>query len=301
MESGNIYINRTITGARVAIEPFGGFKLSGSGPKAGGRHYVLALHQIEESGFEKSQMQGTYPVEEGSEYNFDLSRPSKLSINSKKERMEKFIDQFISNFETYYPGIYGSFKSPLRDYKKWHSKNFINFMEREHKNRVIPGQLSFNLYNLFAEHALLVATTDRPELKTLIQVFSCLSVGTGLTILARNRNAFLWWMNLRDLLYQAGFSKENINVYLVNTKDLSRALNHPKLSVIIYDGKFSEFNLHVASYLDDGKNDLRMKSILTSADHLKAGDFYHQALNYIWVRTFAVNTMRHGAPLDLEL
>ena len=33
LECGNLYINRTITGARVGIEPFGGFKLSGTGPK----------------------------------------------------------------------------------------------------------------------------------------------------------------------------------------------------------------------------------------------------------------------------
>lgn len=301
IESGNIYINRTVTGARVSIEPFGGFKLSGTGPKAGGRHYVLALHQINEKGFEKSQAQTTYPVDEGSEFHFDLARPSKLSVNSRKERLEKFLDQFISNFETHFQGIYGNYKEPLRDYKKWLSKNFNSYMEREHKNRVIPGQLSFNDYNLYAEHAVLIATTDRPELKTLIQIFSCLSTGTGLTILARNRIAFQWWMNLRDIFYQAGFSKENLDVYLVSSKDLTRALNNSKLSVIIYDGVLSEYDLHVGSQLDDAKLDLRMKNILTTADHLKANDFYHQALNYIWVRSLAVNTMRHGAPLDLEL
>jgi RHH-type proline utilization regulon transcriptional repressor/proline dehydrogenase/delta 1-pyrroline-5-carboxylate dehydrogenase len=301
IESGNIYVNRSVTGARVSIEPFGGFKLSGTGPKAGGRHYVLALHQIHEAGFDKSQSGATYPVEEGSEYLFDLARPSKLSVSSKISRMEKFLDQFISNFETHYQGIYGNYKAPLRDYKKWHTKNFSSFMKRDHKNRVIPGQLSFNNYNLFAEHALFVATTDRPELKTLIQVFSCLSVGTGLTILARNRTTFQWWMNLRDLFYQSGFSKENLDVFHVNSKDLTRALNYPKLSVIIYDGIFSEFKLHIGSHLDDGKNDLRMKNILTTADHLLAQDFYHQALNFVWIRSLAVNTMRHGAPLDLEL
>ncbi|MDO9184064.1 MAG: bifunctional proline dehydrogenase/L-glutamate gamma-semialdehyde dehydrogenase [Bacteriovorax sp.] len=300
LESGNIYVNRTVTGARVAIEPFGGFKLSGSGPKAGGRHYVLSLHQIHEASFEKSQNQVSYPVDEGNDFHFDLARPSKLSINSRKDRIEKFLDHFISNFETHYQGIYGNYKEPLRDYKKWLSKNFINFMEREHKNRVIPGQLSFNNYNLFAEHAVLVATTDRPELKTLIQIFSCLSVGTGLTVLARNKNAFHWWQGLRDLFYQAGFSKENLDVKLVSSKDLSRSLNSNKLSVIIYDGVLSDYDLHVGSVLDDGKNDLRMKLILTTADNFKAVDFYHQTLNFIWVRSLAVNTMRHGAPLDLE-
>jgi RHH-type proline utilization regulon transcriptional repressor/proline dehydrogenase/delta 1-pyrroline-5-carboxylate dehydrogenase len=38
---GNLYINRTITGALVDRQPFGGFKLSGIGTKAGGPDYLL--------------------------------------------------------------------------------------------------------------------------------------------------------------------------------------------------------------------------------------------------------------------
>jgi RHH-type proline utilization regulon transcriptional repressor/proline dehydrogenase/delta 1-pyrroline-5-carboxylate dehydrogenase len=37
---GNLYINRTITGALVGRQPFGGFKMSGGGTKAGGREYI---------------------------------------------------------------------------------------------------------------------------------------------------------------------------------------------------------------------------------------------------------------------
>jgi RHH-type proline utilization regulon transcriptional repressor/proline dehydrogenase/delta 1-pyrroline-5-carboxylate dehydrogenase len=38
---GNLYINRKITGALVDRQPFGGFKLSGGGTKAGGSDYLL--------------------------------------------------------------------------------------------------------------------------------------------------------------------------------------------------------------------------------------------------------------------
>ena len=38
---GNLYINRKITGALVGRQPFGGFKLSGIGLKAGGPDYLL--------------------------------------------------------------------------------------------------------------------------------------------------------------------------------------------------------------------------------------------------------------------
>ncbi len=48
LQAGNLYVNRSITGARVAIEPFGGFKHSGTGPKAGSRHYLESFHLPDE-------------------------------------------------------------------------------------------------------------------------------------------------------------------------------------------------------------------------------------------------------------
>jgi RHH-type proline utilization regulon transcriptional repressor/proline dehydrogenase/delta 1-pyrroline-5-carboxylate dehydrogenase len=38
--AGNVYVNRSIIGAVVGVQPFGGMGLSGTGPKAGGPHYV---------------------------------------------------------------------------------------------------------------------------------------------------------------------------------------------------------------------------------------------------------------------
>jgi RHH-type proline utilization regulon transcriptional repressor/proline dehydrogenase/delta 1-pyrroline-5-carboxylate dehydrogenase len=40
LEAGNVYINRAVTGALVARHPFGGYKMSGGGTKAGGSDYL---------------------------------------------------------------------------------------------------------------------------------------------------------------------------------------------------------------------------------------------------------------------
>ncbi len=40
---GNCYVNRSMTGAVVGLQPFGGEGLSGTGPKAGGPHYLPRL------------------------------------------------------------------------------------------------------------------------------------------------------------------------------------------------------------------------------------------------------------------
>lgn len=43
IKAGNIYVNRNIIGAVVGVQPFGGSRLSGTGPKAGGPQYLLRL------------------------------------------------------------------------------------------------------------------------------------------------------------------------------------------------------------------------------------------------------------------
>jgi RHH-type proline utilization regulon transcriptional repressor/proline dehydrogenase/delta 1-pyrroline-5-carboxylate dehydrogenase len=46
--NGNVYVNRNMIGAVVGSQPFGGSGLSGTGPKAGGPHYLhrFALEQV---------------------------------------------------------------------------------------------------------------------------------------------------------------------------------------------------------------------------------------------------------------
>jgi RHH-type proline utilization regulon transcriptional repressor/proline dehydrogenase/delta 1-pyrroline-5-carboxylate dehydrogenase len=39
--AGNVYVNRSMIGAVVGVQPFGGEGLSGTGPKAGGPHALL--------------------------------------------------------------------------------------------------------------------------------------------------------------------------------------------------------------------------------------------------------------------
>ncbi len=61
---GNVYVNRNQIGATVGSQPFGGEALSGTGPKAGGPHYVNRLtradrEQVDASGIACSHIQNT--------------------------------------------------------------------------------------------------------------------------------------------------------------------------------------------------------------------------------------------------
>ena len=52
---GNLYINRKCTGALVGVHPFGGFQMSGTDSKAGGRDYLLLFLQPKAVGRKKPE------------------------------------------------------------------------------------------------------------------------------------------------------------------------------------------------------------------------------------------------------
>jgi RHH-type proline utilization regulon transcriptional repressor/proline dehydrogenase/delta 1-pyrroline-5-carboxylate dehydrogenase len=60
LRAGNVYVNRSITGALVGRQPFGGFGLSGVGSKAGGPDYLLQLVEPRSSS-ENTVRQGFAP------------------------------------------------------------------------------------------------------------------------------------------------------------------------------------------------------------------------------------------------
>lgn len=62
IEAGNLYVNRTITGAIVRRQPFGGTKLSsfGGGSKAGGPNYLRELLHVKQTGLPQEK----HPVNE---------------------------------------------------------------------------------------------------------------------------------------------------------------------------------------------------------------------------------------------
>jgi RHH-type proline utilization regulon transcriptional repressor/proline dehydrogenase/delta 1-pyrroline-5-carboxylate dehydrogenase len=62
--TGNLYINRGCTGAIVGRHPFGGFKMSGLGSKAGGPDYLLHF-MIARNIVENTVRRGFAPFEEG--------------------------------------------------------------------------------------------------------------------------------------------------------------------------------------------------------------------------------------------
>lgn len=298
MECGNIYVNRSITGARVAIEPFGGFKLSGTGPKAGGKSYLRALSLLAHGQPQDELIGNIGSEQEGSDYQFDLARPSGLATGARGERLYSLIEELHHKYEVYFHKVEGANKELLENFQRWVNNNFLTFMTKQHENRKIPGQISFNDFSLHQEHAVLVASLKRPELITMIQVLSAMGVGVGVTVLARSRESYLWWMTFRDMAHSKGFSYENFEVYYPSLQGLKRTLSDGLVSTLIIDAKADEILFCQGFEIEEQK---RVRSLLSPLDSVPAEDFKGHFEHYIWPRAFAINTMRHGAPLELEL
>ena len=128
MECGNLYVNRSITGARVGIEPFGGYKLSGTGPKAGSAKYLEAFHVIplRTPILTNLTRLGTEdPIHEGGQV--QLAGPTDIGPSMLAARLERGLDKVLKDFEFLYQGIYGESKSNLYRFKEYIKKGLVEF------------------------------------------------------------------------------------------------------------------------------------------------------------------------------
>jgi len=82
---GNIYVNRNQIGAIVGSQPFGGEGLSGTGPKAGGPHYLKRFTQLIKKSIPHGFIQeNTLKVDKVQKALNDLERPKNVPLKTQE-------------------------------------------------------------------------------------------------------------------------------------------------------------------------------------------------------------------------
>lgn len=301
LKSGNIYVNRTITGARVAIEPFGGFKLSGTGPKAGGRNYLKSFHRTPLNLPLDYQNIKPSPVDElESSYQFELCRATKLPQEEYLPQFLKGLDKVIEGFDFLYHGIYGENKDILKSYRDFVRKDLLSFITKGHLNREIPGQLSYDDYQLKNDRVILLAFEQRAYFSTLLHFLSSLSLGLGVTILVKNEITKEWWQRLCSSFYGFGINKGQLDIFIPSDDYLEKILKETDSYTVLLDGDEEKLkNFLPKIYRMDNFNE-GVKKLIGPLDSPNIKDFESYYMPFIYVRSLAINTMRHGAPLDLN-
>ena len=298
LKAGNLYINRPNTGARVAIEPFGGFKLSGTGPKAGGSDYLSQFHFPVTQPQSSHQLQIHWAISSG--YKMFLPRPSLISIPGRLTRFGHFSGEFMNQYELLMGQVNEKEKSELNVFINWIKDHLSDFLLSRHLNHTIPGQLSFNDKAMIKESGLFVTISAHPSFKSVCYLLGALSLGSGISVACLTQEAYASWKAILDLAWKSGFSKSNLDISLIGNSEIKNLFDISGYSYV-YADEFERFqNEFYVNLLEGQALTENMRMILSENDGYLLSSPSSVLDLFVCVRSIAVNTMRHGAPLELN-
>ena len=297
LRAGNLYVNRPNTGARVGIEPFGGFKLSGTGPKAGGSEYMKEFHFL-------LSTQDAVPEEikwaQDSGYALMVPRSSLISVSGRVTRFEAFGRSFLDQYELFMGVVSEKEKTQLTHFIEWVKVHLSEYLNGHHLNFVIPGQLSYNDKSIIKESGLFVAISGKPTVKSIQYLFGSLALGCGVSVACVTDASYTTWKGILELAWKAGFSKTNVDCSLLSPESLKKLCMNSHYN-FIYADRYSQFNSDLYKNVLDGRAlEETMRLILSDVDGVSLSEPSHVLDQFVWVRSLAINTMRHGAPLELN-
>ncbi len=297
LRSGNLYVNRPNTGARVGIEPFGGFKMSGTGPKAGGIEYMREFHFPI---IHQDTRFGDFKWAQDTGYTLSVPRPSLISIKGRISRFEIFSLDFMEKYEVFMGTVSEKDKREITNFIKWVKENLDHYLRGKHLNFEIPGQMSYNDKSLIKEAGLFVAVSGRPGVRALQYFLGAMALGSGISIVALTSEAYDTWKSILDIAWKSGFSKSNLDVAMMSPTSLRTQLRSPHYS-FVYAGSYVKMHKELYSDILEGDSLTKdMRRILSEADGVTHTDPQMVLDQLVWTRSLAINTMRHGAPLELS-
>lgn len=279
MECGNIYVNRSCTGARVGAEPFGGFKLSGTGPKAGGVDYVKAFMVTD-------SLEGE--VQAPSEKNYPLP----VSRHPRFFQLSQVLKEYLR-----WAGAEMAQKDRtlLWDFYHWMKKGCQRW---DRPNHPIAGQLSYTDFAL-PKKEVLVASQKALGPWVLLGVFGALGAGSRVRVICDSKEVRSSWQRV---LFYAGYLSPlieyNLSVEMISSRDWDKVLSSSESEVCLLDAEREDYPELFSSLKKGGNGAKCMRRNLIPWDTPSLGDFESYVTQFTEPRSFAVNMIRYGAPLE---
>lgn len=281
LEAGNLYVNRPNTGARVGIEPFGGFKMSGTGPKAGSPEYVKIFHQERKT--IDLMAAGSTPVT--MDARVDITSDSTLDLVDSPFHLKQKIEVALKLL---------NYQNP--DFIHWLNADYEKMAVLGRPNTLIPGQVSVNHYECHRKYFVVLSDYIGPNPQVLLSMVMGLLAQTKITVLVTTQDGYNEWVKVINFFHLAGFTKGQIDLSMVSSKGAEKILYTPEVELFYLDIKNPYPNREL---LMNRKFDLNMPVVFDNVQaKLTDMDLYFE--QFILVRSFAINTMRHGAPLEIN-
>lgn len=293
--AGNLYINRSNTGARVAIEPFGGFKMSGTGPKAGSSAYLYPFHRLE-----KAQLKELHKINVTHSLPFSMARVSGITWENRESKIVEYLKTVINRYEIYFSSIDEKGKDALSALIDYIEDGKAKLETREFPNRYIPGQINFDKRNLQLGAGLVVLGEDKIKLERFVTVLFNLLIGNGVNIICASEEGYKAWSQVVSLAHIYGVSPFNLSCSKMSEEKILETLREEEYEFLYLDGGIERREEFRKAALSNRSNE-SLKKIFISGEWEDLEDFDQYIYRFTLARSFAINTMRHGAPLELTI
>lgn len=181
IHAGNIYINRNIVGAVVGVQPFGGYNLSGTGPKAGGPFYLYRLLK-----------KTNFPTVNYKIINFNYSK----------------LENFIKNLS----------KSNLNYLLNNELKEYINFIKHNsfiNKEITLPGPTGEKNYINFHNKGNILCVSNN-ILETIKQIICALANDNNIVLLANSNNKKLYNISPKYIKITTNIQEIELNMAMID-------------------------------------------------------------------------------------
>lgn len=292
MNAGNIYINRPNTGARVGIEPFGGFKMSGTGPKAGSIDYLSHFNKAKNT---DAMIEADFNLSLEEIESFDVTSSQRLYI-SRKEQVINILSTAVERFEIYFEVITEANKTKLAELKKQIVDDCYDVQSLEFPNTFIPGQVSYSKKDLTIGSGIVIDMGTKVTQDLFVEVLLNLLLGNGISLITTNDQIYGKWEKLSKLFRLSGVSENNFTLSLLTEENVNKVLKENDYHFVLFGNQFYKKEIMNYAYARDFSD--RLVKVYMSREFMHPADFLNR---YTHTRSFAINTIRHGAPLDLTL
>ncbi|RJQ08192.1 MAG: aldehyde dehydrogenase family protein [Dehalococcoidia bacterium] len=269
IEAGHVYVNRTSTGARPGVEPFGGMRFSGTGPKAGGEDYLWAFLDRTDA-----------PTDEGDVLP-EASPPAFEAV-----RWDIALDERIATVERAAAALESTYPSVARALAE--AARFAAVEIRQPASTVrVTGQETRMLYNT-PRGTGLVRANGADAVWWLV---APLLAGNGIVVVD---SPVL--MPAVQALYASGVPSDALRVIEGSTRHFVTLASSPAVAFVACDG--GPFQSIAAAFAPVAGGQSGLKALLSPLDGPQPGEdgFLRR---FAWPKVIATRTLRHGANLAL--
>ncbi len=284
---GNLYVNRPITGARVAIEPFGGYWMSGTGPKAGGPDYLPALTgevvRVPDLDAEARAVVGTMPASVPSSTAVSDSLPVLAGqLKSVGRRAAELADALR---DARWLGA-GESRTALLGLCA------VASAAQAADNRRIPGQTSANRWIHSKGPLAVLAGQGKPTQHAIGHAVAATLAGCPVQVLALSAAALRAWKPIAATL---GAQVRDV----ADAPALCDALLRSDFASVALDGSAADWQRALPVALAQRANDRHLRQLLAPGSWPPVAEAQAMMRCHWHCTTVVVNTMRHGAELEL--